>query len=182
MQFIAIVLLSVGAAVLYGILHDQVTIRICPEYFTVFHPHVADVQSLTVLAIIWGVIATWWVGLPLGIVLGLCARTGRWPRLSARELIKPTAVLLVLMGVAAALGGVTGWILAVSGTLRAWPWLADNLAESRHAGFFADLLAHNVSYFGGAIGGLVLSGWVLMRRRRLARRGPDPDDGTAHTA
>jgi hypothetical protein len=37
MQLCAIVLLCVLAAVVYGVLHDQVTARICVEYFTIGH-------------------------------------------------------------------------------------------------------------------------------------------------
>jgi len=35
MQFFAIVLLCVIAAVAYGVVHDQITVRVCLEYFTV---------------------------------------------------------------------------------------------------------------------------------------------------
>src|SRR3954451_19765307 len=63
MQALAIVLLSILAAVLYGIVHDQVTARICVEYFTIGHPPVFDTESPTLLGLGWGVIATWWVGL-----------------------------------------------------------------------------------------------------------------------
>src|SRR5690349_20578699 len=33
MQFIAIICLAVGAAIFYGIVHDQITAHICVEYF-----------------------------------------------------------------------------------------------------------------------------------------------------
>ena len=85
MKFLVIVVQGVLAAVLYGIVHDQITIRICPEYFTIAHPHISDTKSLTLLAVMWGVIATWWVGLPLGIAIGLAARVGRLPKLEPRR-------------------------------------------------------------------------------------------------
>jgi hypothetical protein len=37
METCKIVFLSVAAAILYGILQDQVTARICVEYFTIGH-------------------------------------------------------------------------------------------------------------------------------------------------
>jgi hypothetical protein len=37
-QAIAIILLSIASAVGYGIVHDQITARICIEYFTIGHP------------------------------------------------------------------------------------------------------------------------------------------------
>ncbi|HEU4754510.1 MAG TPA: hypothetical protein VFU47_15485, partial [Armatimonadota bacterium] len=70
-------------------MHDQVTVRVCVEYFTVAHPPLITTDSPTLLALAWGVVATWWVGLALGVMLGLAARLGGWPRLVARELIRP---------------------------------------------------------------------------------------------
>ena len=35
MQSLGIVLMCVAAAVLYGIAHDQITARVCVEYFTI---------------------------------------------------------------------------------------------------------------------------------------------------
>src|SRR6266446_2949414 len=115
MQFIWIMLLAVGAAVSYGIVHDQITARVCVEYFTIGHPPVFHTDSPTLLGFGWGVIATWWVGLPLGILLACAARVGTWPRISARQLISPTLILLVVMGVCAAFFGWRGFQRATSG-------------------------------------------------------------------
>ena len=86
MQAIAIVALCIGSAVAYGILHDQVTARVCVEYFTIGHPPVFSAVSPTMLGIGWGIIATWWVGLLLGIPLAVAARAGRRTKRSARGL------------------------------------------------------------------------------------------------
>ncbi|MEM7013599.1 MAG: hypothetical protein AAF585_19175 [Verrucomicrobiota bacterium] len=51
MEFIKIILLSIVAAVVYGILHDQVTARICVEYFTIGHAQLIDSDSPTVLGL-----------------------------------------------------------------------------------------------------------------------------------
>ena len=44
-QRLQIVLLGTGAAVLYGVVHDQVTVRICLEYFTRAHPAIFPTSS-----------------------------------------------------------------------------------------------------------------------------------------
>ena len=87
MQAMAIVALSILAAVCYGVLHNQITARVCIEYFTIGHPQVLSVatNSPTVLGFVWGVIATWWVGLALGIPLALAARIGVRPKKSVRD-------------------------------------------------------------------------------------------------
>jgi hypothetical protein len=73
-EFAKIVAFCIAAAVCYGVVHDQFTIRICLEYFTV--GHVPRFQSLptTAHAAAWGIVATWWVGLTLGILVGLSSR------------------------------------------------------------------------------------------------------------
>jgi len=58
MQSIKIILTCVVAAILYGIVHDQITARICVEYFSVFHPAIFSTESPTLLALGWGMVAT----------------------------------------------------------------------------------------------------------------------------
>lgn len=62
----------------YGVLHDLVTAHVCVEYFTVGHPQLFEFEtdSPTLLALGWGVVATWWVGAGLGVPLALVARVG----------------------------------------------------------------------------------------------------------
>src|SRR5258708_36065191 len=99
MQALFIVILTILSAVFYGIVHDPFTARICVEYFTIGHPPVFSTQSPTLLALGWGVIATWWVGLILGIPLAIAARVGTRPQRSAGSLIRPISVLLLVMAI-----------------------------------------------------------------------------------
>lgn len=84
------------AAIAYGILHDQVTAHLCVEYFTIGHPPIFATSSPFLLALGWGVIATWWVGLPLGIGLAIAARAGPAPKLALAQLRRP--ILLLMLG------------------------------------------------------------------------------------
>lgn len=54
-----------------GIAVDLVTANIAVEYFTVHHPHVIDNDSPWVMALYWGVAASWWCGLGLAPFLWL---------------------------------------------------------------------------------------------------------------
>src|SRR5215470_2611517 len=108
MQFLAIVLFCILAAVVYGIAHDQVTARVCVEYFTIGHPAVFDTASPTLLGLGWGVLATWWVGLLLGLLLALAARIGARPKRTVRSLLRPVLLLLVVMGALSVLAGLVG--------------------------------------------------------------------------
>ncbi len=163
MQVIAIIALCIASAVVYGIVHDQVTARVCVEYFTVGHPPVFHTDSPTLLGIGWGIIATWWVGLLLGIPLAIAARAGRRPERDVRSLVRPIVMLLAVMGVCALLGGIAGFILGRIGAIHLIEDLAVRIPSDRHARFLADGGAHLASYFVGFVGGLV----VIVRVWRL---------------
>ena len=60
MKWLAIVLQCVAACVVYGVIHNQFTVRICLEYFTIGHPPVFPTKNPTLLALGWGVLASWW--------------------------------------------------------------------------------------------------------------------------
>src|ERR1700730_7263859 len=111
MQAIGIVLMSIVAAVVYGVLHDQVTARVCVEYFTIGHPPVFATDDPTLLGAGWGVIASWWAVLVRGVPLASAARPGSRPKRSAGSLVRPVAGLLAATGVCALGAGLLGWRL-----------------------------------------------------------------------
>ena len=166
MEFLKIVAFSIVAAMMYGIVHDQITARICIEYFTVFHPPVFSTQSPTLLGIGWGIIATWWVGAFLGVLLGTSARAGSRRLLRASDLIRPISVLLAIMAICAIVAGLSGFTLARSGRLAAPQDVSIMLPRARYARFMADWWAHMASYASGFLGGLTLCAWVVWRRIR----------------
>lgn len=160
MQALRIIVLCVIAAAIYGIVHDQITARICVEYFTVFHPPIFNgTQSPTLLAFGWGVIATWWVGVILGTPLAIISRAGSRPKLMAGDLLPTVGTLLLVMAACAFLAGVAGFL---------WggvPYgMEELLSPEMRQRFVADWWAHNASYASGFVGGIVL--WVLAWRRR----------------
>lgn len=166
MESLKIIALCVVAACLYGILQDQVTARVCVEYFSVWHPPIFATQSPTLLGLGWGVVATWWVGAMLGVGLALCARAGRVPKLAAADLLRPVGRLMLVVGAVALLAGLVGYALARSGALFVDGPVAEEVPAARHARFLADLWAHNAAYLAGFIGGIVLCVRTVRRRRR----------------
>jgi hypothetical protein len=172
METLKIVALAVVAAIVYGVLLDQVTARVCVEYFTVGHPPIFGTEDPTLLGLGWGVLATWWVGVGLGLILATAARWGRSPKLTARELVPTVVVFLAVLGVLAFVFGSIGYILARSGVVRLLEPLATHVPADRHAAFMADLWAHSASYGFGFLGGLVVCVVVEIRRLRKARRQP----------
>lgn len=165
-----IILLALGAAIAYGIIHDQVTARVCVEFFTLWHPPLLGPSppSPTLLGLAWGVLATWWVGLGLGVLLALAARAGPWPPRDARSLLRPVALLLLACGALAALAGTTAYLLAEAGRIRLLGPLAAKLPPARHAAFLADLWAHLASCGAGFLGGTLIALLTLRARARAA--------------
>jgi hypothetical protein len=165
MESLKIVVLCVLAAILYGVIHDQFTARICIEYFTIFHPPVFKTHSPTLLALGWGVVATWWVGAFLGVLLAIASRGGQRPLISADTLIPRIAVLLAIMAVCAVISGFVGYF---------WggipEYVASLLPPNQHRRFVADWWAHNASYASGIVGGIILCGVVYKKRKDLSRQ------------
>jgi hypothetical protein len=153
------ILASVG----YGILHDQVTARICVEYFTDFHPLIIDTRDPFVLALLWGIIATWWVGLILGFLLAASARIGTWPRVDLKFVQRGVFRLLAVMAIAAFVAGLLGsrqshWISFVT----------DPIEGTTASEFNTCLFAHNARYLFGGLGGLALCVLTLVKRHKLS--------------
>ena len=152
------------AAIAYGIVHDQITARICVEYFTIGHPRLIDSDSPTILALFWGVVATWWVGLPLGLGLAVAARAGRRPKLEARNLLIPVVKLLGWMLAVAAIFGAIGFTTSKAGIFHLVEPLASRVPADKHTAFLIDGWAHSGSYLAGIVGGIALSVFTWKRR------------------
>jgi hypothetical protein len=168
MQALAIVALGILAAVCYGIVHDQITARVCVEYFTIGHPQVLAVltDSPSVLGFVWGMIATWWVGLGMGIPLALAARVGARPKKSARDLVLPLFVLRAVAGTLALCAGIVGYFAAANDWVALYGPMGRRVPQHSHARFIADLFAHRMSYAAGGIGGIVLIVRAWRSRRK----------------
>lgn len=164
MQSLKIILLAVGAAIVYGILHDLFTVHLCLEYFTKFHPPIlGGTQNRILLALGWGVIATWWVGLPLGILLALASRAIRAHQLTWRDQFQPIVVLLVFMFVAALAMGQIARVLTDPANYET-SLARYYVPPEKMLDFNSCLAMHQASYIAGALGGLLLTLLTILRR------------------
>ncbi|QWC57531.1 hypothetical protein F7D01_10985 [Erythrobacter sp. 3-20A1M] len=164
MEAVKIIGFATLAAVIYGILHDQVTAHVCVEYFTIAHPPVFPTESPFLLALGWGIIATWWVGLPLGVSLAAAARIGRKAKLGLTQLRRPIMLLMALSGCAALLSGIAGASLVAMKIMELPGDWGAIIPSSKWSAFAFALWAHSVSYFTGALGGLFLIATTIKRR------------------
>jgi hypothetical protein len=139
MEWVKIVAYTILAAILYGIVHDQVTARICVEYFTIFHPPVFGTDSPTLLVFGWG----------------------RRPKRTARSIIPLIFRLLLAMACCAAIVGTTGYFFG-----RMPDYFTSLIPEGLYRRFLAAWWSHNASYLVGFIGALILC-IIVWRSRRL---------------
>jgi hypothetical protein len=156
---VKIVVGCIIAAIAYGIVHDEITSRVCVEYFTVFHPPVFHTQSPTLLGIGWGLVATWWVGLILGTLVALAARAGPYPTATFDQIVPLLVRVLIGMACCAVIFGVLGYFF---GSMPAA--FAQMIPTDLDRRFLADWWAHNASYASGLLGGLTACAIILLRR------------------
>jgi hypothetical protein len=107
-----IILLSTFAACVIGIVNDMITVRICIEYFSKgFHYEMIKDESIgkyllentdkiNLWAFFWGIIASWWVGAILGLLLALVSRVGRYSKLSMDRVFTNILICMGLIGLA----------------------------------------------------------------------------------
>ncbi len=170
-------LLGLVAMVGYAILQDQISARLCPEYFTVLHPPITGLTDPTLLGICWGFLGGWWGGIVLGYIAGLLATLGPRPPLAPRELVRPLAVLVVVIATVTALTGVSVWRHAEMMGVSLEPGMASVVPPERHRGLLVVACYHLVAYASATISGVVLCAWVWSERRRRGNTGAEaPND------
>lgn len=149
----ATIFISILLAGIYGILHDQVTYTLAPEYYTKFkfdqfglEPQWFGGQRQTVAVI--GFLATWWTGMFIGVVLGFTALIYKDHTAMRKALQKAVAVTFCFAVATGVLGFFYGrYVLTKTGV--DW-WLPGNLMD-RNAYITVGSI-HNFSYLGGLLG------------------------------
>ncbi len=165
-----IVALTVAGALaggFYGVLHDQITYTIGPEYFTRFkfdqfsyaRPS-ADNPRL--FAGIIGFLASWWVGALTGWVLARISvrRKGELPPNGV--FAKSFALVFATTIVAGVVGYGWGLYRRTTGYSEGWRDWMGGLGVVNEEAFMAVGYIHNASYIGGSVG--MLFGILYMLR------------------
>jgi hypothetical protein len=165
--FSTTIFISIVLAGFYGILHDQITYTISPEYFTKFKYiqfgfesawFGGDRQTVAVI----GFLATWWMGIIIGLGLGLTALVFKDHKAMAKAIRKSIVLVVCSAVVAGVLGFFYGrFVLTKTGV--DW-WLPGNLVD-RNA-FITVGSIHNFSYLGGLLG-LIAGIYYLVRLNKL---------------
>jgi len=160
-----------GVAMLtgYGMLMDQVSVRLCPEYFTVLHNPIPGLTDPTLLGLAWGFLGAAGGGVAMGYVAGLTATDGRKPPLATRELIRP---MLLLVGGTAVATAVTGAIVAIHAAtfeIHLDPLFAKRIPVERHRSLFTVACYHAAAYASAILGSVILFVWIGRERTKRMR-------------
>lgn len=174
--FLVFIPLAMLAAGLFGAVHDQISYSVSPEYFTKFKFLQFGLLNTTVpervRAAQVGFLASWWMGVPLGILCGAAGLIQRTRTLMWRALVLSlfVAVLITLITALAGLG--YGWQqtqhISVTGYYH---WLIPQDVNNQRA-FLCVGYMHNAAYLGGALSIFVV--WIF----NIAFRRYTIDQGT----
>lgn len=170
---LVIIVLACLLGGLYGILHDQISYSISPEYYTKFKfyqfklvkPGEMSAFAYPRIQVAFvGLMASWWMGIPIGVILGLAGIKS----LKGARLIK---VILRALFIAIAITFITGLIGFTIGhfifaqqprsDFKGW-FIPDNLVNFKS--FITVGTIHNFSYLGGLLG--LIAGVIYTVRQK----------------
>lgn len=162
-------------AVAYGIIHDQITARLCIEYFSVAHPPLIPTDSPTLLAFAWGTLATVWIGAILGLFLALVSQSDGRPGISIKAITHHLSILLACMAASAFTAGLLGFELASHSIVSIPADFGNLIPPAHHIPFMAVWFAHGASYLAGIGGGafLIFRIWTERGRPRVMTLAPN---------
>ncbi len=171
--FLLVVVFAIVIACVYGIVHDELTYTISAEYYTKFKflqfglydsfvPGQVNNPRLDVIVV--GLMATWWMGLLIGSVLGIAGLiyldTEQFLRISINAFL-----LVVYTAFALGLAGLAYGKLYLARKGVNWS-LPENLVNT--ADFISVGSMHNFSYAGGVLGFII--GMMYLRSRRKSKQ------------
>lgn len=170
--FLKLLLVAIAIAGVYGAIHDQLSCSVSREYFEKFKYHqfrVADWDApLRIKAAAIGFMATWWMGIPIGLLVGGVGFIQPTPRLMfTRSCCAFVAVAVVALGFGL-WGLASGWFFASADPADYPRWFIPATLEYPRA-YLSVGHMHNHSYLGGIAGifaGFALQLYLRFRRQR----------------
>lgn len=183
-KVIALILILILAPILggiYGVIHDQITYSISEEYYTKFKfiqfglenwgmgRNIGTLRTIEIeldsprlgVAIV-GLLATWWVGLIIGIFLGLIGLIHRNGKEMFNTSLKAFVITIGIALLTGLIGLLYGKIFLVNNPPN-W-FLPDNLIDRES--FIMVGSMHNFSYLGGLIGLIGAITYSIRQKRK----------------
>jgi len=173
--FIIILIIAPIIGGLFGITHDQFTYTISHEYFTKFKFYQFQLLSggeetifpnprLQVAIIGWK--ATWWMGIPIGLILGLEGLGHKDAKRMFSITFKALWLNVLTVFIIGLIGLAYGFLILSYQPLEnfeSW-YIPDNVKNIRT--FISVSAMHNFSYMGGIIGLIVAITYTIFKRKQ----------------
>jgi len=174
--FVLVVVIAVVAAGAFGAIHDQISYTVSPEYFTKFKFKQFGFSEMAAperaRASLVGFLASWWMGIPIGLLVGAAGFVHRDHR---RMLVVSIWSLGVVVGFTLLFGlcGLLYGVCRTSGSAinladyQGW-YIPEDVTDLRHylrAGYM-----HNASYLGGVLA--IVVAWIFHGIVRARARPP----------
>lgn len=178
LTFLLIIAIAPLIGGLYGIMHDELTYTISPEYYTKFKFYQFGLMDLGNEAIFpnprievsaVGFMATWWMGLPIGIILGLVGLAHKNNKQMFRATIGAIIVTVIVVFATGLIGLAYGKLYLADAGVN-W-WLPDNLIDTKN--FIAVGSMHNFSYLGGLTGLIAGTIYSVKQKRKFENKNND---------
>jgi hypothetical protein len=148
-------MIALVVAGLYGIVHNQISYTVSPEYFTAFkfyQFHLLDSAiPERVRASMVGFYASWWMGFPIGILSGLAGfihKTHQQMFARSLEAMGVAVVFTLLFGLCGLLYGYFQTSSTDMASYQYW-YIPANLESPRR--FLCAGYMHNSAYLGGVL-------------------------------
>jgi hypothetical protein len=176
--WILLIILAIAPIIggIYGIVHDQLTYTISPEYYTKFkfsqfglinEGKEAIFSSPRVQVSVVGFLATWWMGSIIGTILGLFGLSqSNWKDMF-RTTLKAILITIIVTFVTGLVGLTYGQLFLVNQSkeyFNNW-YLPENLIDFKS--FIKVGFMHNFSYLGGLIGLSIGVIYILNKKQSI---------------
>ncbi|MBY8961340.1 hypothetical protein KJK34_01095 [Flavobacterium sp. D11R37] len=166
-----IIILSIMIAGIYGILHDQITYSISPEYYTKFkfiqfrllEGNDTPIRNLRLLVAVTGWMATWWVGFIIGIILSMLALRQNLLRAMITTSVKAILITIAVAIISGIAGYTYGSIIIIYQPEPYAGWYIPESVTDINSFVIVGSI-HNFSYM-GALAGLIIAVYFNFRKR-----------------
>ncbi len=168
--YVLLIILAVVLAGFYGIIHNQISYTISSEYFTKFKFRQFGFVDMPlperVRASMVGFLASWWMGIPIGLLVGAAGFLHRDYRRMFKVSVWSFGVVVIFTLLFGLCGLSYGYLQTASINIaeyRGW-FIPDDVVNLRR--FLCAGYMHNSSYLGGVLA--IVAAWIfqVMVKRR----------------
>ncbi len=150
--FFALVFVAILAAGVFGALHDQISYSVSPEYYTRFKFLKFGLTDSAlperVRASVVGIFGSWWMGIPVGLMLAPIGFIGGDGKVCVRAVLRAYGIAMAFTLLCGLTGLCYGWFSTSSIDLSDYHsrFIPDNLVDLRR--FLCVGYMHHASYAG----------------------------------